>query len=153
MANCAFCGSKLPEAERPVRKCSSCGEPRGWRVYFCGMLLKYVPLLSAVVAVTTAVVAVYSVRLAHKEAIAAERAETRARDVTQKLQVTERAANEAMAELRREIPERDRANFLRRLDVAPGTTVLQLERQVQLQPTDPEAQKKLFLYRALKERD
>jgi hypothetical protein len=107
-----------------------------------GMLLRYVPLASVAVAGI-------SLTFACLESQAARRAEAgEERALMQKV-----VAEEAVMELAQELPGPTRDRVLERLELAPGTTVEQLERQTREDPEDVSLQRKTVLFRALREPD
>jgi hypothetical protein len=142
---CKFCGEALSRSAL-AKKCKACGEPQGWRVYFWGMILKYIPLASAL----SVVVALASLYIAYLQQQATQRAEIR-RDAAQaQKQTVERASNQAIERLTRQLPEHAKQNILRSLDLRPHTNLNQLENEVEKAPLDSQKREKLFLYRALK---
>lgn len=139
MGACKFCGETVSDG---ARKCQKCGEPQGWGVWPMGMLLRYVPLASVAVAGI-------SLTFACLESQAARRAEAgEEQAVMQKV-----VAEEAVMELARELPGPTRDRVLERLELAPGTTVEQLEKQTREDPEDVTLQRKAVLFRALREPD
>lgn len=141
MMLCKFCGHEL---DGPAKKCGACGEPQGWCTYTSGMLLKYVPLGSIVVAVL-------SLGLARFESRSASRARSQAETAQSSLHATQIGAERAIADLTRQVPESSRKTILNNL--GPRTALEELERQAQREPANADLQRKALLYRALKEPD
>lgn len=154
MMTCRFCGEALSKSDS-VKKCKVCGEPQGWRVYFWGMVLKYIPLGSAL-SVVVALASLYIAYLQHQETRRAEAREEAAQrqvqETTSQLHTIERAADRAIGRLTQKLPEPARENILGSLDLWPGANLYELEDQVQKTPSDVQKREKLFLYRALKQR-
>jgi|GEM_PF-1752676 len=153
MMTCRFCGEALSKSDS-VKKCKACGEPQGWRVYFWGMILKYIPLVSAL-SVVVALASLYIAYLQHQATRRAEAQEVLAQAQVQKttsqLHTIERAADQAIERLTRELPESAKQNVLRSLELRQGTTLHELEGEVEKAPFDSHKREKLFLYRAFKE--
>lgn len=139
MGACKFCGERVSDG---ALKCQKCGEPQGWRVWPTGMLLRYVPLASVVVAAI-------SLTFACLENLAARRAQ----EGEEQAVVEKVAAQEAVAELALELPKPKRDEVIRRLDLPPEMTVRQLERQAREAPADAELQRKAVLFRAIENAD
>ena len=137
MGACRFCGESVSDG---ALKCQKCGEPQGWLVWPAGMLLRYVPLASAAVALL-------SLGFAITESLAAGRARAgEAQAVARQV-----VAEDAVVELAQELPEPKREEVIRRLDLAPDITLQRLEEQAQDNPDDVSLQRKAVLFRALRE--
>jgi len=132
-----FCGETVSDG---ARKCQKCGEPQGWGVWPMGMLLRYVPLASVAVAGI-------SLTFACLESQAARRAKAGEEQAVARQVVAE----DAVMELARELPARTRDRVLGRLELAPDTTLQQLEKQAREDPEDVSIQRKAVLSRALRE--
>ena len=151
MKKCKFCGETLSE---PAKKCRSCGEPQGWHVYGWGMILKYIPLLSALsvlVALGSLYIAYLENQATRRARAGEERAQQQVRVTTARLDTVERAASRAMIRLRKQLPESAGEDILRSLELRNGTTERDLEANVGRAPLDVWEREKLFLYRAFKE--
>ena len=105
-----------------------------------GMLLRYVPLASVIVAVSSLTFACLESRAAQQ----AREAEDQA--IADKVDA-EWTANE----LSRRMPEEIKETMVGELRLAPGTTVQQLEKQAREEPENAEIQRKAFLLRTLRE--
>jgi hypothetical protein len=66
------------------------------------------------------------------------------------LHVKERAADRAIRDLARKLPESSREDIVKDLRLPPRTTLEQLEEQAKRAPENYDLQRKLFLYRGLK---
>lgn len=139
MSNCKFCGESFSGT---VKKCRACGEPQGWRVYFWGNILKYIPLLSTISIVTT----IISLGLAIYQMRGKEKAQT-------KLNVTEKAADQAIRSISEKISSTSRNEVIKNLRLPANTTLEQLEQKANASPGNVDLQKKVFLYRWLKKPD
>lgn len=144
MTLCKFCGHELDRSAR--KKCAVCGEPQGWRTYPSGMVLKYVPLGSILVAVL-------SLGFARLESLSASHARAQAETAQSSLHATQIGAERAMADLTRQVPESLRTSIRNNVGLPLRTTLEQIERQAQEKPANAELQRKAFLYRALKQPD
>ena len=137
MGACRFCGERVPDG---ALKCQTCGEPQGWRVWPVGMLLRYVPLASALIAGI-------SLTFACVESLAARRARAGEAQAIARQVVAEDVA----VELARELPKPKQEEVIRRLNLAPDTTLKQLEKQTRETPEDASLQRKAVLFRAIRE--
>jgi hypothetical protein len=149
MRKCKFCGGSLKEN---VKKCTTCGELCGLR----GWVLRYVPLTS----VTSVIVALGSLYIAYREiqatgqaTVRAEAAQSEARLAVSQLHVKEKAADRAIRDLARKLPESSRDDILKDLRLPPRTTLEQLEEQAKRAPENSDLQRRLFLFRELKRPD
>jgi hypothetical protein len=104
------------------------------------MLLRYVPLASVAVAAI-------SLTFACLESQAARRAEAGEAQAIARQVVAEDVA----VELARELPKPKQEEVIRRLDLAPNTTLKQLEKQTRENPEDASLQRKAVLFRAIRE--
>lgn len=145
MTNCRFCAQTLPDA---ARRCSHCGEPQGWRRYFWGMLLKYIPLLSMLLSL---LIPIMSFGFAYVESQAARRAQAREVALQAQLHATEQGAARAIARLQVRLPQTTKENILQSLELPSDISVGTLERAVDTSPSSAWQREQLFLYRALKE--
>lgn len=150
MSECVFCGTPL---EKAVKKCKACHEPQGWKVYASGMLLKYTPLLSAIVAVGALTIAFSESRSARHARMQEQVARSAAQDAILRRQTQAIAADQALADLKSKLPESTQRNLLTNLELPPRTTLEQLESQAEQAPDNVRLHKKVFLFRALSESD
>ena len=143
---CKFCCEAL---EKGAKKCKICGEP----FYFLGKVLKWVPLLSIVITLLSLGFACHEMIGKEKATIRAETAQSETRLAVSQLYVKERAADRAIGDLARKLPESSKEDIVKGLRLPPGTTIEQLEQRAEREPGNSDLQKKLFLYRALKRPD
>ena len=143
---CKFCCEALEEG---AKKCNICGEP----FYFLGKVLKWAPLLSIVITILSLGFAYREMRGREKATIRAETAQSETRLAVSQLYVKERAADRAIGDLARKLPESSKENIVKNLRLPPSTTIEQLEQRAEREPGNSDLQRKLFLYRALKQPD
>ena len=143
MKECKYCRESLNDA---AKKCKTCGEP----FYFTGKILKFTPLFSIVITLFSLSLAYREMKGREKAAMRAEVAQSEARLAVSELHTKEIAANQAISEIARKLPDRTKSEVIDNLRLPPGATLEQIERKARSAPTDPDAQKKAFLYRALK---
>lgn len=151
MSKCRFCAEAVPEN---ARRCRHCGEPQGWRRYFWGMVLKYIPLLSALsvfVALASLYIAYLENQATRRAMVREEAAQRQVRLTTSRLDTVERAASRAIRRLTEQLPTSATQDVLRSLEFRPDTTLRDLETGVERAPLDVEKKERLFLFRALKE--
>ena len=146
MRKCKFCGESLKE---DVKKCTTCGELCGLR----GWLLRYVPLTSVIVALGLLYIAYLEIQATGHATVRAEAAQSEARLAVSQLYVKEKAADRAIGDLARKLPESSKEDIVKDLRLPPSTTIEQLEQRAEREPGNSDLQKKLFLYRALKQPD
>ena len=146
MRKCKFCGGSLKE---DVKKCTTCGELCGLR----GWLLRYVPLTSVIVALGLLYIAYLEIQATGHATVRAKAAQSEARMAVSQLHVKERAADRAIRDLARKLPESSREDIVKDLRLPPRTTLEQLEEQAKRAPENSDLQRKLFLYRELKRPD
>jgi hypothetical protein len=139
---CKFCREVLAEG---AKKCKTCGEP----FYLIGKALKWTPLLSIAITLFSLSIAYREMRGREKATVRAEVAQSEARSAVSQLHVKERAADRALAEIARNLPESSREDMVKNLRLAPRTTLEQLELEAKKAPENQDLQRKLFLYRAL----
>ncbi len=152
MTKCRFCGEELSNPT-PVKKCKACHEPQGWRVYFWGTILKFIPLASAlslVVALASLYIAFLQHEATRRAEVREEAAKTQVQRTTSQLHTIERASNRAIERLTQELPESTKQDIFRSLDLPSRATLNELEDEVRSAPMDSQKREKLFLYRALK---
>ena len=143
---CKFCREVLAEG---AKKCKTCGEP----FYPAGKALKWAPLLSIFITLLSLSFAHREMRGREKATVRAEAAQSEARIAVSQLHVKERAADRALGDLVRKLPESYREDMIKDLRLPPRTTLEQLEKQAETAPENSELQRKVFLYRALKQPD
>ena len=88
-----------------------------------------------------------------KATIRAETAQSETRLAVSQLYVKERAADRAIGDLARKLPESSKEDIVKNLRLPPSTTIEQLEQRAEREPGNSDLQRKLFLYRALKQPD
>ena len=141
---CKFCREVLAEG---AKKCKTCGEP----FYFIGKALKCAPLLSIVITLLSLSFAYLEMRVRERATVRAEAAQSEARTAVSQLHVKEKAADRALEDLVRKLPESYRKDIIKDLRLPLRTTLEQLEKQAEKAPGNSELQRKVFLYRALKQ--
>lgn len=146
MKKCTFCCEPLEDG---AKKCNKCGEP----FYFLGKVLKLSPLLSIIIAVVPFAIAFIEIIEKQKATRRAEVAEIAHIAVSRELNAKERAADLAIRDLARKLPESSRDDIVKDLRLPPRTTLEQLEDQAKKSPENSDLQRKLFLYRELKRPD
>lgn len=143
MKQCKYCRESLDET---AKKCKTCGEP----FYLTGKLLKFTPLFSIVITLFSLSLAYREMKGREKATVQAEVAQSEARSAVSELHTKEIAANQAISEIAAKLPDRIKSEVIENLRLPTGVTIEQIERNARLEPMDPDAQKKAFLYRALK---
>lgn len=143
---CKFCREALEEG---AQKCKICGEP----FYFLGKVLKWAPLLSIVITLLSLSFAYREMKGREKATVRAEMAQSETRLAVSQLYVKERAADRAIGDLARKLPESSKEDIVKDLRLPSSTTIEQLEQRAEREPENSDLQRKLFLYRALKRTD
>ena len=140
---CKFCHEALAKG---AKKCKTCGEP----FYFAGKVLKWVPLVSIVVALCPFVIAFFEIYARQKAVDRAQIAEESRLAVTRELHSKERAADDVIREIARKLPEASKNDIIKDLRLPPRVTLEQLEKEAKRAPENSQLQRKVFLYRALR---
>ncbi len=143
MIPCKYCREPIDEA---AKKCKKCNEP----FYLVGKILKFTPLLSAVVAVASLGIAFSEIVEKQKAARRADVAEKAHVEVSRELNTKEKAADQALREMAQRLPAPSRDVMIKDLQLPQRTTLKELEQKAKSAPADAEIQRQAFLYRALK---
>jgi hypothetical protein len=151
MGQCKYCRETIEDG---AKKCKTCGEP----FYLIGKVLKFVPLLSVVVSVGLLFIAFSENRekqkatqradVAVRRADVAERAKV---EVTRELEAKEIAAEQALREIAQKLPATSKDVMIKDLQLPSRATLGQLEEKAKADPANADLQRKVFLFRALKE--
>jgi hypothetical protein len=113
-------------------------------------VLRYVPLTSVIVALGLLYITYLEIQATGHATVRAKAAQSEARLAVSQLHVKERAADRAIRDLARKLPESSREDIVKDLRLPPRTTLEQLEEQAKRAPENYDLQRKLFLYRGLK---
>jgi len=143
MRKCEYCQETIDEA---AKICKTCHEP----LYRLGKILKFTPLLSAIVAVASLGIAFSEIIEKQKAAQRADVAEKAHVEVSRELNAKEKAADQALREMAQRLPAPSRDVMIKGLQLPQGATIEELERKAKSSPADAEIQRQAFLYRALK---
>ena len=144
MRQCKYCREPLEEG---AIKCKTCGEP----LYIVGKVLKFTPLFSTLIAVGSLAIACTEIKEKHKATQRADAATKAHITVSQELTAKESAADLALSEIAQQLPVASKRVMINNLQVPSRTTLKQLEEEAKAAPSDTNLQRKVFLYRALKE--
>ena len=139
---CKICGGVLKEK---VKKCTTCSEFRGIR----GWLLRYLPIASIIIGAGSFVIAIYEIDAREMAVVREKIAEKDRLVITRELHAKDRAAERAMHEITKALPEKTKTNIITGLRLQPRISVGQLEKEAKASPEDSELQRKLYLFRAL----
>jgi len=143
MKECKFCREPLEDG---AKKCKTCGEP----FYFVGKAIKFTPLLSIIIAVVPFAIAFIEIVEKQKATRRAEVAEIARINISRELNAKERAADMAIAEIARKLPDASRKEIIRDLQLPSRANLKQLEKEAKATPENSEVHKNLYLLRALK---
>jgi len=143
MKECEFC---CEDIEEKAKRCKTCGEP----LYFVGKVLKFTPLLSILIAVVPFAIAFIEIIEKQKATRRAEVAENAHIAVSRELNAKERAADRALSEIARKLPDASRNEIIKDLRLPSRVTLKQLEQEAKTTPENSEVHKNLYLFRALK---
>ena len=144
MIPCKYCREPIDEE---AKKCKKCNEP----FYLVGKILKFTPLLSAVVAVASLGIAFSEIVEKQKAARRADVAEKAHVEISRELSAKEKAADEALREIARQLPAPSREVMIKNLRLPDRAAREELERKAKSAPADAEIQRQAFLSRALKQ--
>jgi phage protein D len=151
MGQCKYCRETIEDG---AKKCKTCGEP----FYFIGKVLKFVPLLSVLVSVGLLFIALNENKEKQKATqradVAARRADVAEKahvEVTRELNAKEEAADQALREIAQKLPASSKDVMLKNLQLPARATLGELEEKAKSAPANADLQRKVFLFRALKE--
>jgi hypothetical protein len=143
MKKCKFCREPLEDG---AKKCKTCGEPFD----VVGKLLKFTPLASILIAVIPFAIAFIEIIEKQKATRRAEVAEKAHIAVSRELNSKERAADMALSEIARKLPNESRNEIIKDLRLPSRVTLKQLEQEAKTTPENSDVHKNLYLFRALK---
>jgi hypothetical protein len=143
MKKCKFCREPLEDG---AKKCKTCGEPFD----VVGKLLKFTPLASILIAVIPFAIAFIEIIEKQKATRRAEVAEKAHIAVSRELNAKERAADMALSEIARKLPNESRNEIIKDLRLPSRVTLKQLEQEAKTTPENSDVHKNLYLFRALK---
>jgi hypothetical protein len=144
MGQCKYCRETIEDG---AKKCKTCGEP----FYLAGKILKFVPLLSVVVSVGLLFIAFNENKEKQRAARRADVAEKAHVEVTRELNTKEKAADQALREIAQKLPTTSKDVMLKNLQLPARATLGELEEKAKSAPANADLQRKVFLFRALKE--
>jgi hypothetical protein len=143
MKKCKFC---CEDVEDGARKCKTCGEP----FYVVGKVLKFTPLASIFITVFPFAFAFIEIIEKQKATRRADLAVNAHIAVSRELNAKEKAADRALSEIARKLPDASRSEILKDLRLPSRVTLKQLEQEAKTTPENSAVQKNLYLFRALK---
>jgi len=144
MRQCKYCREPI---EENAKKCKTCGEP----FYLIGKILKFTPLFSIIIAVGSLAIAFTEIKEKQKATRRADVAEKAHVEVSRELNTKEIAADQALREIAQKLPATSKDVMINDLRLPARATLRQLEDRAKSTPTDADLQRKVFLFRALKE--
>lgn len=144
MGKCKYCRETIEDG---AKKCKTCGEP----FYLVGKILKFVPLLSVLVSVGLLFIAFNENKEKQRATRRADVAEKAHVEVTRELNAKEIAADQALREIAQRLPATSKDVMIKDLQLPARATLKELEDKAKSAPANADLQRKVFLFRALKE--
>ncbi len=144
MKQCKYCREPLDEA---AKKCKTCGEP----FYLTGKILKFTPLFSIIIVVGSLAIAFTEIKEKQKAVRRADVSEKAHIEVSRELNAKEIAADRALREIAQKLPATSKDVMIKDLRLPARATLRELEDRAKSAPADADLQRKVFLFRALKE--
>ena len=136
---CKFCRESL---NKGAIKCQVCGEP----FYFRGKIIKWAPVISALI---TSLIAPISIYIAYQENKGKQKYMETAYKVESESNSKTTAANLAILDLTQKLTKESKETLKESLHLPQDMTLQQLEQNAKATPNNIELQKKVFLYKAL----